>query len=492
MPWIRQAVVTASFLLLPVSAFCEQNSLEKIKSRGFLLWGADREGGAPFIFPDPKEPEHLLGFEVEIARAIAKELGVGDRQFQDDWDNLIPALQKGDFDLSLDGIEITPEREREVLFSRPFYIYTEQIVVRKDEGQIRQFEDLKGKRVGTLSASAAMGMLVRLGGVNLRVYKGQVEPYLDLALGRIDAVFLDLPIAQYYAGSNPELKFVGEPVGEGFYGIAMRKGEIELKREIDRVIEKLLQNGTLQGIYEAWGIWNRSQQKLFQWASSDAMTWEKAREASTLRFVPVLLKGAGITIGLSCVAMLFAVLFGLFLTIVRVYLPGPLSRLATAYVEVYRGTPLLVQLYILYYGLPNIGISLGPIMAAILGLGMNYAAYESEIYRAGIAAIPRGQGEAAQALGMPQGLIVRRIILPQAIRITLPAVTNDFIALFKDSSIVSMIAMVELTKTYNILASTTFKYLELGLITALLYFGMSYPLSLLSRRLERRMGRTLK
>ena len=122
-----------------------------------------------------------------------------------------------------------------------------------------------------------------------------------------------------------------------------------------------------------------------------------------------------------------------------------------------------------------------------MGLAMNYAAYEAEIYRAGIEAIPRGQMEAALSLGMTRGLAVRRVILPQAARIALPPVTNDFIALFKDSSLVSVIAMVELTKTYSILSATTLRFFELGLITALLYFGMSYPLSVMARRLERKL-----
>jgi polar amino acid transport system substrate-binding protein len=166
----------------------------------------------------------------------------------------------------------------------------------------------------------------------------------------------------------------------------------------------------------------------------------------------------------------------------------PAVRFAvTAYVEVYRGTPLLIQLFILYYGLPNIGIALSPLGAAIIGLGMNYAAYEAEVYRGGIEAVPKGQMEAALSLGMPSSLAFRRVLLPQAFRISLPAVTNDFIALFKDSSIVSVIAMVELTKTYGILAATTLRYFELGLIVAILYFGMSYPLSVLARRLEKKL-----
>ncbi|WP_333655271.1 amino acid ABC transporter permease, partial [Dissulfurispira sp.] len=148
---------------------------------------------------------------------------------------------------------------------------------------------------------------------------------------------------------------------------------------------------------------------------------------------------------------------------------------------------LLIQLYILYYGLPNIGISLSPLLAAFIGLGMNYAAYESELYRAGINAVPKGQMEAALSLGMTQSLAIKRIIMPQTVRVALPGVANDFIALFKDSSLVSVIAMVELTKTYIILAATTLRFFELGLIVAFLYFVMSYPLSLLARKLEERL-----
>jgi polar amino acid transport system substrate-binding protein len=191
------------------------------------------------------------------------------------------------------------------------------------------------------------------------------------------------------------------------------------------------------------------------------------------------------TVLLSVVSMALAIALGLALAVLRFFGPQPARAAAAAYVEVYRGTPLLVQLFILYYGLPNIGIVLSPPAAAIIGLGMNYAAYEAEVYRAGIEAVPRGQMEAALSLGMPRALALRRVILPQAFRVSLPAVTNDFIALFKDSSIVSVIAMVELTKTYGILAATTLRYFELGLIVAVLYFGMSYPLSIVARRLER-------
>lgn len=484
----------AILLYLALPSHSQSDTLDTIKKRGYLLWGSDAEGGAPYAFPDPRNPSKLVGFEKDIADAIARELGVAARQAQNAWDSLIPALQRGDFDFAMNGIEITPQRSGNILFSFPYYVYTEQLVVRADDTRIKDATDLKGKKVGTLSGAVAQDILTGMGKVDVRVYSGQVEPYEDLTLGRLDAVLLDLPIAAYYAKPNPKLRYAGAPIGEGFYAIAMRKGDEALKTKIDEVLKKLLVTGELQRIYEKWDMWNEAQGKLLKImeATSGYVALHDAKKAPLSTFFPSLIKGAGITILISVASMTLAIALGLILTLLRLYGRPPLSTLASAYVEIYRGTPLLIQLYILYYGLPNIGISLSPLMAAFLGLGMNYAAYESELYRAGVNAVPKGQMEAALSLGMPRGLAIKRIIMPQAMRIALPGITNDFIALFKDSSLVSVIAMVELTKTYSILAATTLKFFELGLIVAILYFAMSYPLSLLARRLEERLKGTKK
>ncbi|MDA8157105.1 MAG: ABC transporter substrate-binding protein/permease [Actinomycetota bacterium] len=485
---ISLLAVLVSIVYLGHHSHSSQSTLQKIQKRGYLLWGSDAEGGAPYVFPDPHNPLKLIGFEQDIAGDIAKQLGVKAVQSQNAWDSLIPALERGDFDMAMNGIEITPQRSRKVLFSIPYYVYSEQLVVRKDNTDIKGMADLKGKRVGTLSGTVAAEMLYRMGGVNVKIYSGQVEPYQDLALGRLDAVLLDLPIAAYYAKPNPALKFAGPPVGEGLYAIAMRKGDAEFKQKIDSIIANLIRTGELKRIYQKWGIWNDNQKKLYDSAAQTGYVGlNESRSAPIAGFLPMLLKGAAITVAISASSMMLAIGLGLVLTLLRLYAAQPLSSLATAYVEVYRGTPLLIQLYILYYGLPNIGISLAPVMAAFLGLGMNYAAYESELYRAGISAVPQGQMEAALSLGMTRGLALRKVILPQAVRIALPGITNDFIALFKDSSLVSIIAMVELTKTYSILAASTLRFFQFGLITAFMYFVMSYPLSLLARRLERKL-----
>ena len=189
---------------------------------------------------------------------------------------------------------------------------------------------------------------------------------------------------------------------------------------------------------------------------------------------------------ISVAAMALAIPLGVLLALTRLYLPR-LRPLATIYVEVIRGTPVLLQLYLLYYGLAGV-LALNAWLAAILGLGLNYAAYEAELYRAGIAAVPVGQMEAALALGMTRRMALRRIVMPQAFRVALPGMTNDFIALLKDSALVSVITVVELTKRMTITAVDLRSWLGPGLLCAALYFAMSYPLSRLARRLERRLA----
>jgi polar amino acid transport system substrate-binding protein len=491
---IRTTIIASALgmlLVLPPRAPASAPSpvLDRIKTSGVLRWGCDIAGGAPLAFPDPADPDKLIGFEADIADAIAGELGVHARVVQTDWDSLVPALERGNYDMAMNGLEIIPEREKRVLMSRPYYVYTLQLVVRKDETRIRSIADLKGMTVGTLAGASADTMLRNIGGVTLKSYSA-VWPYEDVALGRIDAAFLDTPINAYYAKPDPRLKYAGPLEGEGFYGIAFRKEDLGLKQAVDAVIVKLLQSGELERIYRKWGLWDKAQSKLFSYGAVDdpaSRLRTASEDAPLLSFMPLLLRGAGITILLSLASMAVAITLGLGLALVRSYGPPVLAGAASAYVELYRGTPLLIQLFIIYYGLPNIGITLSPVAAAIIGLGMNYAAYEAEVYRAGLEAVPGGQMEAALSLGMTRGLALRRVVFPQAFRISLPAVTNDFIALFKDSSIVSVIAMVELTKTYGILAATTLRYFELGIVVAILYFGMSYPLSLLSRRLEKKL-----
>ena len=465
------------------------DALATIRARGELLWGADAEGGAPYVYPDPQRPEQLIGFENDLAAALAARLGVKAKMVQNQWDQLVPALERGNFDIILNGLELTPANQRRISMSQPYYVYAEQIVTRRDTTNLTRLELLKGRAVGVLSSTVAQRLVEAMGGADLRIYPGNVESLRDLKARRIDAVVLDLPIARFYAQPDPELRLAGAPFAPGYYGIGVRKEDLKLLSAINQALADLGRDGTLERIYRQYGLWDERQDGVKEYRPERVA---ESRPISTLRewpkYLPLLLRGAAVTVELSVLAMVLAVVAGLAVVLLRMYGIAPLRWLAKAYVEVVRGTPLLIQLFLIYYGLPEVGIRLNPFLAGIVGLGLNYAASEAENYRAGIQSIPRGQTEAAQALGMNRWQALRHVVLPQALRVVIPPVTNDFIAMFKDSSIVSVITMVELTKVYGMLAMSTYDYIGLGLMTAGIYFALSYPASILANRLEKHLS----
>ena len=464
-----------------------------------LRWAADAEGGAPYIFYNPQDPGRVVGFEVDLAAALQRHLGRPIQWVQYDYVGLVGGLRRGDFDFAMNGLEVTPDRARALRLSRPYYVYTLQTVVRADERRFATLDELQALngRVGTLEETAAQRFLEEMG-FRPTLYGNQTEPYLDLEIGRLDAVVMDLPIAVYFARPNPRLRFLGEPFGQGFYAIAFRKEDETLAAQVDRALADLAGSGELRRIYEKWGLWNASQEALESWDAVN-VTAEAARNWTPSRYLPLLLHGAGVTILLTLTSMAAAIILGLPIALLRLYGPRPLGWAATAYIEFFRGIPVLLLLFFIYYGLPSlaeqwalpISLRFSPFQAAVLGFGLNYAAYEAEIYRSGIASVAPGQWEAAASLGMSRATTFRRIIFPQAVRVILPPMTNDFIALFKDTSIVSIVAVVELTKQYQILAKSSLKYLEIGAATAVLYLVMSVPLGSLARHLERRWGKGL-
>jgi polar amino acid transport system substrate-binding protein len=468
-----------------------------------LVWAADAEGGAPYTFPDPKNPAHIIGFEVDLADALAARMGRKTRFVQNQWDGLVPGLERGEYDVVINGLEITPERAEKIHFSNPYFYSTLTITRRIDDNRVGRAEDLRGLTVGVLKVTFAERFVQSVGSVTLRSYDGQVQPYIDLALGRLDAVVMDTPIALYYA-TGAQVKNIELPAALMTFGIGIRKNDTELLQQIDTALGSMKQDGTLRKIYTDWGIYNAATAQAFgdprAVSNDDAPRYReyldtiqkqhtfKERLGEYWLYLPLLLQGALVTLEISALAMALAIGLGLLMAVLRVFAPPVVAWPVVAFIEVIRGTPLLIQLFIIFYGLPSIGIKFSPLWAAVVGLGINYAAYEAENYRAGIQSIPRGQLDAAMALGLTRIQTIRKIVLPQAVRLVIPPVTNDFIALLKDSSLVSVITMVELTKMYGQLAATNYDYIGIGLLTAAIYFVLGLPIARLSRVLEARLA----
>jgi polar amino acid transport system substrate-binding protein len=468
-----------------------------------LVWAADAEGGAPYSFPDVRNPARIIGFEVDLADSLAARLGRKARFVQNQWDGLVPGLERGEYDVVINGLEITPERAEKIHFSNPYFYSTLTMTTRADDTRVKRPDDLRGLTVGVLSVTFAERYVQSLGNVSIRSYGGQFQQFIDLALGRLDATVMDTPVALYYA-TGPQVRNIEIPSAQMEFGIGIRKSDNELLQQINRALEAMKQDGTLRKIYTDWGIYNAATAQALgdrePVSNDNAPKYREyldtlrtehtfsARLDEYRRYLPLLLRGALVTLEISAASMAIAIGLGLLMAVVRVFAPRAFAWPVVGFIEVIRGTPLLIQLFIIFYGLPSIGIKFSPLWAAVVGLGINYAAYEAENYRAGIQSIPRGQLDAALALGLSRLQTIRKIVLPQAVRLVIPPVTNDFIALLKDSSLVSVITMVELTKMYGQLAATNYDYIGIGLMTAAIYFVLGLPIARLSRVLETRLA----
>lgn len=488
------AVVATGTLVGPPAA--AQDTLARVRTQGWFAWGADQEGGGPYIYSDPNDSARLTGFEYDLAALLAADLGrqlgrpVEARFVQGQWDMLPGLLGTNRVDVILNGYEWTAARAQVMAASKPYYIYTLQLMARADDASIagwQSFSPAKPRKVGVLGGSAAehyMQERFSHGEIDLVLYDGNTNAMLDVVNGKLDATLQDTPIALFYRQDFPTLKLVDATVAPGRYVMFMRPDDHELISAINRAIDHLRDDGSLKRVYDRYGIWTPEQAAL-----GDARDTIAAAAAPNRGFFArhglALVQAAGMTLILAFASMPIAILFGIFIALGRLYGPRWLRLALKTYVEVLRGTPLLLQLLFIFYLLPAIGINMHPVAAAIAGLAINYSAYEAEIYRAGLLAVPAGQLEAALALGMSRTMALRRVVVPQAVRIVIPPVTNDFIALFKDTSVCSVVTVVELAKRYNIsVMNNPADIVPLAAMTALLYLVMSYPLSVLSRRME--------
>ncbi|AEA60965.1 MULTISPECIES: amino acid ABC transporter permease [Burkholderia] len=207
-----------------------------------------------------------------------------------------------------------------------------------------------------------------------------------------------------------------------------------------------------------------------------------------LDFLPILLKGAIVTVEITVCSFVLSTLIGLAFALMRVSPNRLLSGGAAAVINVIRGLPIIVQLFYIYFVLPDLGVQLSAFQAGCIGLGIAYSAYQAENFRAGIEAIDRGQIEAAQSIGMRGAMIMRRVVLPQAFRIALPPYGNTLVMMLKDSSLASTITVAEMTRAGQLIASSTFQNMTVYTLVALLYLALSLPLVWSLRRLERRLG----
>jgi polar amino acid transport system substrate-binding protein len=470
-----------------------------------LRWASNPESGAPYAFFSWKHHQTVMGMDADVMREVAKRIGHEERFCINDWDNLIPGLGRGLYDVVINGI-IAPEKPiPDVIFTQPYFRGTRQLVVREDEKRIVDLATAQGRRLGVIQDARTQSLLGVYPGIEVSYYPDEYEVFFDLCRGQIDAVLMDSPGVLYHGSIQPHVRVVADSVVEIEYVIAMRAEDKELWLKIDRALSEMKSDGSLLAIMHYWGLCQRpfcqmmgipesSEPNLnvvpgyqhFLESVQVKASW-KDIISRYQKFIPLLGKAALITLQLSMVSMGIAVSLGLVLALLRLYAPKWIRCMAILWIEFLRGTPLLIQLFFIFYGLPFIGISFSPFCSAVLALGLNYSAFEAENYRAGLLSVPRAQMEAARALGMTQCQALRHVIVPQAFSFMLPPMTNDFIALLKDSSLASLVTIIELTKTYTLLANSYFDFFGTGMIVAVFYLVIGLPFVYIAQWAERYM-----
>ncbi len=484
-----------------------QGVLPQIKQRGELIFATDPTY-PPF---ETKEKDQIVGFDVDIGNEIAKDLGVKAKWIGLEWAGVLASLESGKCDLAMAGVTITAERKAKgYLFSRPYFLSGQEIVRRKGDLSISGPKDLVGKIIAVQQETTGQYAVARLGVPKDQMHRfDQVQDGLmDVRNGRAAATVGDLPtVRDMVRKGYPELELVGEPFVKETLGIVAWQNNKELIGLVDRSLSLMMVDGRYAAAYKKWfgdplttkivgelearksegspvpeiplETMSKVQAGAAVGGSAFTFRWDILRPA-----VPQLLKGAELTVTLTLLSLLIGIPGGLILSLCRISSLRGLKWLAMVYIEVVRGTPLLMQIYVIYFVLPAVGIELSSMVSGIAALSLNAAAYIAEIFRAGIESIDSGQMEAARSLGMDYLQAMTNVILPQTLRRVLPPLTNEAVALLKDSSLVSVVALAELMRVGKEIATNNGSPMTIYLSVAVFYLIMTLPLTWLVRRLE--------
>lgn len=505
LPWFRLPLLGSLLLLLALCLALPAGAatpLERIRARGELIIGTDATY-PPF---ELKVGDRFEGFDIDLGNEIGRELGVRVRWENINWDGIFAALQASKFDLIISDVVITEKRKKEMAFSQPYFLSGQTIARRRGDDRIRTSKDLPGKLVGVQQETTGQYAVEKLGlpPDRIRKFDTMQDALLDVRNRRCDVAVGDQPaLREMIRKGYPELELVGGNFVAENYGVVARPSEPELLAAVNQALDKIVADGRYARIYQQWIREPMSPDYPARLATfkSEGTPIGAARTGSALAIrpdvlresLPLLLKGAGLTLLVTLYTLLIGIPLGLVVALVRLSPLRPLSLLALAYVEFIRGTPLLVQIFVIYFLLPALGLDLPQMQAAVLAMSLNAAAYISEIFRGGIESIDPGQMEAARSLGMDYPRAMRWVILPQTFRRILPPMTNETVALLKDTSLISIIGLAELTRIGREQVGNTGAPVTILTAVALLYLLMTLPLTAVARRLEvrRRPARTV-
>ena len=392
----------------------------------------------------------------------------------------LQALESNQVDGMIAAMSITPEREEAFDFSEPYFDAGPVMAVREDNEEINSYEDLEGKtvavKVGTIGAELA-SELQETYTFEINQFEDSSGMYEDVLANHSDAVIEDYPVMAYAIQQDLPLRLPTEPEEGDSYGFAVNKGlNPELIEKFNAGLVNIRENGTYDNIIETYlgeNVQGTTSSGFFGLIENN---YEN------------LLQGLGRTLVLTLVSFAIALVAG---TIIGLFSAAPsvvLNFIANIYVTILRGIPLIVLAFFMYFTVPQLlGVQITAFTAGIITLSLNTTAYIAEQVRGGIAAVDKGQLEAARSLGLPYGLSMRKVVVPQAIKIMIPSLINQFVITLKDTSILAVIGIVELTQTGRIIIARSYQSGSMWIIVGLIYLIIITLLTKLSNLIERRL-----
>jgi len=488
---MRHVLRGVVLFLLVVVASPSQASAAPAQDAGRPVVRVGTEGTyPPFSFHDPGTQE-LTGYDIEVVKAIAAKAGWKLEFVETQWDAIFPALDARRIDVIANQVSRNDERQAKYGLSDT-YTYSRGVVVRRvGDDSVKSLADLKGKTTAQ-SSTSNWAKVARDAGANVEAVEGFAQAAALLAQGRVDAIVNDnIAVLDYLASTGSKDVEIAANAGEegSEQVLAFRKDDNALIDQANRAITALKADGTLAGISRKYF---KADVSVPDGGSADLSegrghrsTWDVLRTTAWPMFVGLV----KVTIPLTALSFAIGLVLALLVALARISSSKALSGVARAFISIIRGTPLLLQLFIVFYGLPQIGLKFPPFTAAVIAFSLNVAGYAAEVVRSAILAVPKGQFEAAATIGLDYSHTLRRIVLPQAARTAVPPLSNTLLSLLKDTSLGSVVLLTELFRESQLAAAESNEFLALYAFAGLYYWVICVGLSAAQKRLETRLDR---
>lgn len=445
---------------------------------------------APFSFHDERSGE-LTGYDVDVARAVGEKLGRPVEFVEIPWDAIFAGLDAERFDVVANQVTITPERKAKYDLSKPYAVGEGVIVTRADDNSIHTLADVRGK-VAAENATSNWSQIARDAGARVETVEGFTQSITLLSQGRVDVVINDsIAVYAYLASTgDPAVKIAGTAGARSEQGFAARK-DSGLLPELDKALDQLAADGTLTRISEKYLKADASGTQKPQASQGNSGAGRSNTQLVLDNLWPMARAMLTVTLPLTAISFAFGLVIALGVALARMSDRRVLSGLARIYISIVRGTPLLLQLFLIFFALPEFGVKISPFPAAVIAFSLNVGGYAAEIIRSSILSIPRGQWEAASSLGMSYSTTLWRVVIPQANRVAVPPLSNTLISLVKDTSLASAILVTDVMRTAQVAAAPTFQFFTLYVTAGVYYWIVCMVMSVVQDRVEERLAKSV-